>query len=219
MVPLIWFLLQCYLCMFLSVVNVHAFFVEIYILNWSCECPKIYIFVDELIAYSHFYIFEWIIWEWVHVHLCKRRNAITFFRWIHLARNSPQRISWCSWLEIFLLIVITYLMIFFLLLIWAFLFLPLFWFSSRKKLSGKQANLETVIKLGHSADSNRVDPSRVVQLSWQPRSGTWWTLDFFPLGTDDMAFFICNWVIFKCMETIFLQEMGQSFVILLQLWI
>jgi len=37
--------------------------------------------------------------------------------------------------------------------------------------------VETVIQLGHFVDSYRIDPSRVVQLSWQPRSGI--LMDFF----------------------------------------
>ncbi|XP_041012876.1 probable prolyl 4-hydroxylase 12 isoform X1 [Juglans microcarpa x Juglans regia] len=56
-----------------------------------------------------------------------------------------------------------------LLLVFASSFLICFTESSRKKFSGKQSDQETVIKLGHSVDSNRIDPSRVVQLSWQPR--------------------------------------------------
>ncbi|KAJ7969934.1 putative Prolyl 4-hydroxylase alpha subunit [Quillaja saponaria] len=40
---------------------------------------------------------------------------------------------------------------------------------SRKELSEKDASQGTVIRLGHLIDPNRIDPSRVVQLSWQPR--------------------------------------------------
>ncbi|KAK4571585.1 hypothetical protein RGQ29_030128 [Quercus rubra] len=41
--------------------------------------------------------------------------------------------------------------------------------ESRKELRDKEASQETFIQLGHSVHSNRIDPSRVVQLSWQPR--------------------------------------------------
>ncbi|XP_062154739.1 probable prolyl 4-hydroxylase 12 isoform X2 [Alnus glutinosa] len=41
--------------------------------------------------------------------------------------------------------------------------------ESRKELRDRGANVETVIQLGHFVDSYRIDPSRVVQLSWQPR--------------------------------------------------
>ncbi|GAV79306.1 ShK domain-containing protein [Cephalotus follicularis] len=42
--------------------------------------------------------------------------------------------------------------------------------SSRKELRGKEkVQLGTVLQLGHSIRSNIIDPSRVVQLSWQPR--------------------------------------------------
>lgn len=41
--------------------------------------------------------------------------------------------------------------------------------ESRKELRKKETNQETVIQLRHSVHSNRIDPSRVVPLSWQPR--------------------------------------------------
>ncbi|KAB1204844.1 Prolyl 4-hydroxylase subunit alpha-1 [Morella rubra] len=41
--------------------------------------------------------------------------------------------------------------------------------SIQKELRNEEANRETLVKLGRSADSNRIDPSRVVQLSSQPR--------------------------------------------------
>ncbi|CAK7337315.1 unnamed protein product [Dovyalis caffra] len=43
--------------------------------------------------------------------------------------------------------------------------------SSRKELRNKEDPLETVIQSGSSIQTNRVDPSRVVTLSWRPRSG------------------------------------------------
>ncbi|XP_059433799.1 probable prolyl 4-hydroxylase 12 isoform X1 [Corylus avellana] len=48
-------------------------------------------------------------------------------------------------------------------------FLSCFAESGRKEFRDKGANKETVIQLGHFVDSYRIDPSRVVQLSWQPR--------------------------------------------------
>ncbi|KAL7254078.1 hypothetical protein ACSBR1_008471 [Camellia fascicularis] len=39
----------------------------------------------------------------------------------------------------------------------------------RKELRTKEANQAKTIRLGHSIQSNRIDPSRVIQLSWQPR--------------------------------------------------
>lgn len=60
-----------------------------------------------------------------------------------------------------------------LLLILLFFFATLFLFSIRKELRiNKVVNQETTVQLGHSIEYNRVDPSRVIQLSWQPRSGT-----------------------------------------------
>ncbi|XP_061997282.1 probable prolyl 4-hydroxylase 12 isoform X2 [Rosa rugosa] len=55
-----------------------------------------------------------------------------------------------------------------------FLLLPIFSISScsaetRKELRSKEFNQEALIQLGHSVDYNRIDPSRVVQLSWRPR--------------------------------------------------
>ena len=50
--------------------------------------------------------------------------------------------------------------------------LPSFCYSSRKELRSKELGQEALIELGHSVDYNRIDPSRVVQLSWRPRSGT-----------------------------------------------
>ncbi|XP_038686039.1 probable prolyl 4-hydroxylase 12 isoform X2 [Tripterygium wilfordii] len=41
--------------------------------------------------------------------------------------------------------------------------------ESRKELRDKESNHDPVIQLGLSIRNNRVDPSRVVQLSWQPR--------------------------------------------------
>ncbi|KAH0978919.1 hypothetical protein GBA52_006096 [Prunus armeniaca] len=40
---------------------------------------------------------------------------------------------------------------------------------SRKELRSEEANKETFIHFGHSVHSNRIDPSRAVQLSWRPR--------------------------------------------------
>lgn len=41
----------------------------------------------------------------------------------------------------------------------------------RKELRiNKVVNQETTVQLGHSIEYNRVDPSRVIQLSWQPRA-------------------------------------------------
>nr|XP_011470346.1 PREDICTED: probable prolyl 4-hydroxylase 12 isoform X1 [Fragaria vesca subsp. vesca] len=40
---------------------------------------------------------------------------------------------------------------------------------SRKELRSKELGQEALIELGHSVDYNRIDPSRVVQLSWRPR--------------------------------------------------
>ncbi|KAL7229782.1 hypothetical protein ACSBR2_008355 [Camellia fascicularis] len=39
----------------------------------------------------------------------------------------------------------------------------------RKELRTKEANQAKTIRLGHSIQSNRIDPSRVIQLSWRPR--------------------------------------------------
>ncbi|XP_028075273.1 probable prolyl 4-hydroxylase 12 isoform X2 [Camellia sinensis] len=39
----------------------------------------------------------------------------------------------------------------------------------RKELRTKEANQDKIIRLGHSIQSNRIDPSRVIQLSWRPR--------------------------------------------------
>ncbi|KAF9672032.1 hypothetical protein SADUNF_Sadunf12G0112200 [Salix dunnii] len=41
----------------------------------------------------------------------------------------------------------------------------------RKELRNKEAHLETMIQSGSSIQINRVDPSRVVTVSWRPRSG------------------------------------------------
>ncbi|KAI5570016.1 hypothetical protein BDE02_12G118000 [Populus trichocarpa] len=41
--------------------------------------------------------------------------------------------------------------------------------SSRKELRNKEAHLETMIQFGSSIQTNWVDPSRVVTVSWQPR--------------------------------------------------
>lgn len=59
--------------------------------------------------------------------------------------------------------------------------LPLFWFGRQKELRDNGAHKETVIQLGHFVDSYRIDPSRVVQLSWQPRSGILMNYFFFSL--------------------------------------
>ncbi|KAJ9539636.1 hypothetical protein OSB04_026142 [Centaurea solstitialis] len=40
---------------------------------------------------------------------------------------------------------------------------------SRKELRTKEANQENVIQLGRTLPPNTIDPSRVVELSWQPR--------------------------------------------------
>ncbi|XP_015878115.1 probable prolyl 4-hydroxylase 12 isoform X2 [Ziziphus jujuba] len=39
----------------------------------------------------------------------------------------------------------------------------------RKELRRKEVNHDTIIQMGHPVPSNRIDPSRVVQLSWRPR--------------------------------------------------
>ncbi|KAK0595983.1 hypothetical protein LWI29_011696 [Acer saccharum] len=57
----------------------------------------------------------------------------------------------------------------FLLLIFSFSFFCCCSQSSRKELRDKEVNQETVIKLVHSVLSNRINPSRVIQLSWRPR--------------------------------------------------
>ncbi|PIN22264.1 Prolyl 4-hydroxylase alpha subunit [Handroanthus impetiginosus] len=41
--------------------------------------------------------------------------------------------------------------------------------SSRKELRSKEMNQDNVIRLGHPVPSNSIDPSQVIQLSWQPR--------------------------------------------------
>ncbi|XP_061956141.1 probable prolyl 4-hydroxylase 12 isoform X2 [Populus nigra] len=41
--------------------------------------------------------------------------------------------------------------------------------KSRKELRNKEAHLETMIQFGSSIQTNWVDPSRVVSVSWQPR--------------------------------------------------
>lgn len=44
-------------------------------------------------------------------------------------------------------------------------------FRGRKELRDKETYKRNVIKLFHSINANKIDPSRVIQLSWQPRSG------------------------------------------------
>ncbi|CAN4087739.1 unnamed protein product [Withania somnifera] len=41
--------------------------------------------------------------------------------------------------------------------------------ENRKELRAKEVNEDGIIQLGHPVLSNRFDPSRVLQLSWQPR--------------------------------------------------
>ncbi|KAG8390327.1 hypothetical protein BUALT_Bualt01G0072100 [Buddleja alternifolia] len=43
--------------------------------------------------------------------------------------------------------------------------------STQKDLNTKETYEDKVIRLGHPSQSKSVDPSQVVQLSWQPRSG------------------------------------------------
>ncbi|XP_059667098.1 probable prolyl 4-hydroxylase 12 isoform X2 [Cornus florida] len=40
---------------------------------------------------------------------------------------------------------------------------------SRKELRTKEVDQEDIIQLSHPVQSNRIDPSRVIQLSWRPR--------------------------------------------------
>uniref|UniRef100_A0A2P2L8G9 Putative prolyl 4-hydroxylase 12 isoform X1 n=1 Tax=Rhizophora mucronata TaxID=61149 RepID=A0A2P2L8G9_RHIMU len=44
--------------------------------------------------------------------------------------------------------------------------------DSRKGLRNNQVNRETIVQVARVIPPNRIDPSRVVQLSWRPRSGT-----------------------------------------------
>ncbi|KAF4353598.1 hypothetical protein F8388_017773 [Cannabis sativa] len=44
-----------------------------------------------------------------------------------------------------------------------------YWLSSRKELRDEEFKQEMVIQFPSSVHSNRIDPSRVVQLSWRPR--------------------------------------------------
>ncbi|KAJ0466222.1 putative procollagen-proline 4-dioxygenase [Helianthus annuus] len=41
---------------------------------------------------------------------------------------------------------------------------------SRKELRTKEINRDNVIQLGRAVPSNTIDPSRVTELSWRPRS-------------------------------------------------
>ncbi|MFS7975461.1 hypothetical protein Hanom_Chr10g00880881 [Helianthus anomalus] len=43
---------------------------------------------------------------------------------------------------------------------------------SRKELRTKEINRDNVIQLGRAVPSNIIDPSRVTELSWRPRSST-----------------------------------------------
>ncbi|KAF7813155.1 putative prolyl 4-hydroxylase 12 isoform X1 [Senna tora] len=43
------------------------------------------------------------------------------------------------------------------------------YFSSRKELRNKELSQKNVLQLDHSIHPNRIDPSRVLQLSWRPR--------------------------------------------------
>ncbi|PSS33064.1 Prolyl 4-hydroxylase 12 [Actinidia chinensis var. chinensis] len=55
------------------------------------------------------------------------------------------------------------------LLTFAFCFSSLYAETGRKELRSKGVNQEDVVQLGPSIHSNRIDPSRVIQLSWRPR--------------------------------------------------
>ncbi|PSR93456.1 Prolyl 4-hydroxylase 12 [Actinidia chinensis var. chinensis] len=55
------------------------------------------------------------------------------------------------------------------LLAFAFCFSNLYAESGRKELRSKGVNQGDVIQLGRSIHSNRIDPSRVIELSWRPR--------------------------------------------------
>ncbi|MFS7892233.1 hypothetical protein Hanom_Chr15g01409441 [Helianthus anomalus] len=43
---------------------------------------------------------------------------------------------------------------------------------SHKELRTKEINWDNVIQLGRAVPSNPIDPSRVTELSWRPRSST-----------------------------------------------
>ncbi|RYR56190.1 hypothetical protein Ahy_A05g021952 isoform C [Arachis hypogaea] len=60
--------------------------------------------------------------------------------------------------------------------------------DSRKELREKEgllllkkenASSHYMLGLGHSVNPNGIDPTRVVQISWQPRSGTFYSLQLF----------------------------------------
>ncbi|GMP24522.1 hypothetical protein CsSME_00001763 [Camellia sinensis var. sinensis] len=53
--------------------------------------------------------------------------------------------------------------------IYLFIYLFILFFSKTKALASIKANQDKIIRLGHSIQSNRIDPSRVIQLSWRPR--------------------------------------------------
>ncbi|KAK9292155.1 hypothetical protein L1049_020114 [Liquidambar formosana] len=61
-------------------------------------------------------------------------------------------------------------------------------FSSRKGLRSKEVIQEAVIQLGRSIQFNRIDPSRVIQLSWQPRSGSSYIEVFFQMRSVSTLF-------------------------------
>lgn len=46
-------------------------------------------------------------------------------------------------------------------------------FNGRKELGDKETYQGNNTKLFHSVKVNKIDPSRVIELSWQPRSVNW----------------------------------------------